>query len=108
MSIEPKITVRNMSSTDSLVSAINDKTTKLTKFANQITRCDMMVEAPSGHHTHGGHFRVRVRVTIPGGELVADRDPSNANNHEDVYIAIRDAFEAMERQLKSHYDRKRA
>ena len=108
MSIEPQITVRNMSSTDSLVSVINDKTAKLVRYAEQISRCEVMVEAPSGHHHHGGHFRVRVRVTIPGGELVALRDPPRAGAHEDVYIAIRDAFEAMQRQLKDHYDRKRA
>jgi ribosomal subunit interface protein len=107
MAVEPLITVRNLSSTDSLVSVINDKASKLERFADKIRRCEVIVEAPSGHHHHGGQFRVRVRVTLPGGDLVAGRDPAEPRAHEDVYVAIRDAFDAMERQLKDHSGRKR-
>lgn len=39
---------------------------------------------------------MRVDVTVPGGEIVVKREPN-----EDIYVSIRDAFDAAQRQLKS-------
>jgi cold shock CspA family protein len=38
---------------------------------------------------------VRIDARVPGHELVANRD-----HHEDVYVALRDAFAALTRQLE--------
>jgi hypothetical protein len=37
---------------------------------------------------------------VPGDKLTVSQHPGKAGDHEDIYIAIRDAFDAMERQLK--------
>jgi ribosome-associated translation inhibitor RaiA len=37
---------------------------------------------------------------VPGKGLVVSRDPGDA--HDDVYVAIRDAFDAAGRQLAEH------
>jgi hypothetical protein len=42
---------------------------------------------------------VRIDLTVPGAELVVSRDPELDHGHEDVYVAIRDAFDAARRQL---------
>ena len=48
------------------------------------------------------HYRVRMDLTLPTGVVVIDYDhPSNAP-HEDVYVAIRNAFRAARRQLEAH------
>jgi ribosome-associated translation inhibitor RaiA len=39
---------------------------------------------------------------VPGKELVVSRDPGDVHAHKDVYVAIRDAFDAAERQLAEH------
>ena len=39
-------------------------------------------------------------VIVPGADLVADREPPKDHSHEDAYVAIRDAFDAVERQVK--------
>jgi ribosome-associated translation inhibitor RaiA len=50
----------------------------------------------SGKHRHQGRqFQVRIDVRVPQREVVATRD-----QHEDVYVALRDAFDATKRQLE--------
>ena len=50
----------------------------------------------------GGVYHVRVDLTVPGREIVVSRDPAENHAHEDVYVAIRDAFDATRRQLEDH------
>ena len=57
----------------------------------------MIIEAPVGHHRHGGPFKVRLDLTVPRGELVVNRQAD-----EDLLVAIRDAFDAMRRQLEDY------
>ena len=44
---------------------------------------------------------------LQGNELVVDRDPTQDHSHEDPYVALRDAFDAMERRLESFTHRRR-
>ncbi len=52
-------------------------------------------------------YRVGVNLIVPGGELVVSRAPDGKQEHEDVYVAIRDSFDAAERLLEDHVRRKR-
>jgi len=45
---------------------------------------------------------VRIDIGVPGNEIVVNRD-----NHEDVYVALRDAFDAAKRQLDDYSRRLR-
>ena len=45
---------------------------------------------------------VRIDLTVPGEEIVIGREPGHDHAHEDVYVAIRDAFDAAKRQLQDH------
>jgi cold shock CspA family protein len=47
-------------------------------------------------------YHVRVDITVPGAELVASRSRDKNHAHEDVYVAIRDAFDAAKRQLQEY------
>lgn len=49
-----------------------------------------------------GHYRVRMDLTMPTGVVVVDYDHPNNGPHEDVYVAIRNAFRAARRQLEAH------
>jgi Sigma 54 modulation protein / S30EA ribosomal protein len=48
------------------------------------------------------HYRVRMELTMPTGVVVVDYDHPNNRSHEDVYVAIRNAFRAARRQLELH------
>jgi ribosome-associated translation inhibitor RaiA len=70
----------------------------------RIVSCRVSIALPHRHRQQGRRFRVNVNMGIPGRHAVAgrtDEDPA----HEDVYVAIRDAFRAARRQLEEHVDR---
>jgi ribosome-associated translation inhibitor RaiA len=66
-----------------------------------------MVEVPHRHHRKGHLYHIRIDLTVPGAELVVKRDPPQHQAHEDIYVAIRDAFDSAERQLKEYAERQR-
>ena len=101
MSVPSKITFRNMSSSPAVEEAIRERVSKLAQLYSRIAYCDVVIEAPHRHKSHGNHFKVRVALGVPGKELVVGRNPDDAT-HADVYLSIRDAFEAARRQL-DHY-----
>jgi hypothetical protein len=51
-------------------------------------------------------YEVHIHVTTPGGSAVANREHRLQHSHEDVYVALRDAFRAVRRQLED-YERER-
>lgn len=93
--------------------------------------CRVIVEAPHRHHHKGKAYLVRIDLTVAGGELVVNRapkrlaaakpnggkdpdkefaevhEPSKHAAHEDIYVAIRDAFNAAARKLQDHARRRR-
>ena len=70
--------------------------------------CRVVVESPHRHHHKGKLCNFRTSVSVPDKELVANRTPAQCQAHEDVYVAIRDAFEAMRRQLEDYIRIRRA
>jgi cold shock CspA family protein len=103
---------------------IREKASKLESFYDRIMSCRVIVEAPHRHHRKGKAYEVRIDLTVSGGELVINRSPkrlkaaksaeapetklieshapSKHGAHADVYVAIRDAFNAAGRKLQDH------
>ena len=102
MQIPVDITYKEIGRTDALDRRIHDWVEKLERVFDRITRCEVLVETPHRHRRQGRTFHVRVRLTVPGGEIVASHDPGPDGAHEDVYVALRDAFTAARRQLEDH------
>jgi len=107
MNLPLQITYRNVEPSPSIESAIRTRADKLERFHQRIMGCRVVVESPHHRHAKGNHFRVRVDLTVPGGELVAGRDPTDHTAYEDIYVAIRDAFRAAQRELQDHVARRR-
>jgi ribosomal subunit interface protein len=106
MKLPLEITFRGVDRSEDLESRIRDKAAKLDRFCDNITGCRVVVEAPHNRHTKGNLFHVRIDLSVPGNEIVVNREPHQHRDHEDVWIAVRDAFNAAQRQLQS-YSRKR-
>jgi len=101
-----EITFRDIPHSEFIEANIREKAAKLETYYDRIMACHVVVEAPHGHHHKGNLFHVAITLTVPDGELVANRAPKDHHAHEDVYVAIRDAFDATRRQLQE-YARKR-
>ncbi len=108
MQIPLQITFRGMGPSDAVEANIREKAEKLEGFAEHITSCRVIVEEPHKHHLKGRLFSVKIDITLPGEEIVASRHPDKHRAHEDVYVAIRDAFQAAHRQLEDYVRRRRA
>lgn len=107
MQIPPEVTFRGMDHSDAMEAKIRERAEKLERFYDRIMSCRVVVEAPHRNHHKGKIYHVSLDVTVPGSELVVNRDPGANHAHEDPYVAIRDAFEAMERKLEAFANKKR-
>lgn len=106
MQLPIEITYRGVDKTDEIDGFIRDKATRLDKFCDHITRCDVIVEQPNHAQHSGNPFHVRIDLTVPPGhELVVDEKPTKHEMHEPLTKVVNVAFKAMERQLKELVDR---
>ena len=115
-----KTTFRNLDHSDTLVARIQEEADKLDKCFDRITGCRVMVEMPHRHRRHGASFHVRIEVGVPGKQLVVAHDstphadgndepqghqvrsPEAGETRKDVYVAIRDSFKVMRRQVEEY------
>ncbi len=99
MNLPLQITFRDVTPSPAVEAAIRDKAAKLEHFGPRITSCRVSVEAPHRSQHKGNAFRVRIDITVPGGEeIVVAKEPDAT--HDDVYVTVRDAFDAAQRQLQ--------
>lgn len=89
-----------MRHSDAVADSIRERAEELERFYDRITGCHVIVESPNRPHQQGNIFHVRIDLTVPGAEIVVGRDPPEHHAHEDVYVAIRDAFDAARRQIE--------
>jgi ribosomal subunit interface protein len=100
MQLPLQVTFRNLEHSEAIEAKIRQCAARLDKFCARITSCRVVVEAPHRHHHKGNIYHIRVDLMLPKGEVVIKRDPAKHQAHEDIYVAIRDAFAAAERKLK--------
>lgn len=102
MQTQVQIAFRGMDSSPALEAKIREKAEKLEQYHDRITSCRVVVEAPHRHSRKGKLYLITIDVTVPGSELVVNSEKRNHPSHEDPYVALRDAFNAMTRQLEEH------
>jgi ribosomal subunit interface protein len=87
--------MRGFDRSEALETDIRTHVDKLEQFEPHLMSCRVTVEETRKHHQQGRQFTVRVDVRVPGREIVVTRD-----HHEDVYVALRDAFDSAKRQIE--------
>ncbi len=101
-----KITFRDLEPSEFIEARIREAAAKLEEVESRITSCQVTVESRHRRHHKGNLFNVRIDLVVPGVEIAVTRDPEQNHAHEDVYVAIRDAFNAARRQLLDAVKRK--
>ncbi|MFU8805429.1 MAG: ribosome hibernation-promoting factor, HPF/YfiA family [Bradymonadaceae bacterium] len=103
MQVPVEIAFKNVEQSDAVEALVRERVAKLGKYFRQIISCRVAIEAPHRAPNESvREFNVRVDMSVPGNELVVSRNPGDNRTHQDVYLAIRDAFNAAERQLKDY------
>jgi ribosomal subunit interface protein len=97
-----QIVIRDMPHSEAVETHIREKVEKLESFYSHIVGCKVSLEFAGKHKHQGKLFNVRLDITVPGAELVVNRDL-----HEDLYVALRDTFDAARRRLEDYGRRQR-
>ena len=73
---------------------------KLARQFDRITHCRVAIEAPHRHAHKARLYLVRIEVGMPGrAPVIVSSDNEYNPAHEDVLIALKDAFEVARRQV---------
>ena len=107
MQVPAKVTFHEIDHSEAVETRIRERIAKLDRVGGRLTRCDVTVDSIHHRTNKSPVFRVRIDMTVPGREIAISHDPKNSHQHEDVYMAIRDAFDAAERRLKDYNAKRR-
>ena len=107
MQTQPQVSFDDLPVDEAVRDAALEHVAQLERQSDRITGCHIVVAQPHRHHREGRLYSVRVDLVVPGGEIVVNRDHHLDHAHEDVYVALRDAFDAARRRLEDHVPRMR-
>ena len=71
----------------------------------RISACRVVVDCVHRQNHVGRLYQVHLVLTVPGGTVMVNREATNNHVHDDLQVAIRDAFEAARRQLQGRLRR---
>jgi ribosome-associated translation inhibitor RaiA len=102
-----QIVFRDLEPSAALESRIRERVAKLEQLCHEIIGCRVVIELRHRHHHQGALFHVGIALEVPHAELVSSRGPDVDHAHEDVYVAVRDAFAALRTQLDEYVAKRR-
>jgi ribosome-associated translation inhibitor RaiA len=100
VTIPVQITFRHIENSPALETRVRELAHHLAVFSDRIQSCRVVVDSPHRHHHQGKVFNVKVQLGLPGEDVVVDMERPDRDGHEDVYVVLRDAFDAARRQLQ--------
>ncbi len=129
MKLPLQVTFRDMAPLPSLESNIRLRVAKLERFVPDLISCHVVVDASANRHRQGHVYAVNVDVRVPGEELFVGGRPQaddirrpppeedeqsgkatfahERQAHEEIAVAMREAFDAMTRRLEDYARRRR-
>ena len=107
MQTQPTVTFDDIPIDEQIRAEALEHVAALEGFHDRITGCHVVVSQPHRHRRSGRLWSVRIDVIVPGADVVVSRDHPLDHAHEDVHVALRDAFLAARRRLEDHARRRR-
>jgi len=102
MQLPLEITFRGIPHSDAVEARIREKAAKLEQYCQNIISCRVAVEAEHHNQHQGNLYKIRIDISVPNKHIVVSRDHHDKQAHEDMYVALRDAFAAATRQLEEY------
>jgi len=100
MKLPLQISFRGMETSPALERRIRDKVARLERVHDRLMSCAVVVDARTRRLHKGKVYRVGIDLRGPGFELAVGKSGRRNPAHEDITIALRDAFDAIGRQLE--------
>jgi ribosomal subunit interface protein len=95
MQVPLQITMRNLDHSQAVEERVREKALKLNKFSDKIIACQVVIEQNQAYRQSGNLYNIRIHLSMPRKELIVNR-----NQQENLYLAIREAFVDMARQVE--------
>ena len=112
MKAPTKVSYDGVDPSPALSADIERYASKLARLVPDLLGCEVTVSRIESSHKQGNRYLVRVRGKLRDGWLEAGKTPEPDRSHGDPHIAVRDSFDALQRQLEDHQgiqrDRSRA
>jgi ribosomal subunit interface protein len=106
MQVPLQITFHEVSHSDAMEERIKEAAAKLDQFVDDIISCRVAIEAHHRRQRSGNAYHIHITVTVPGTELVVSKEQGDRSGRADIYVAVRDGFDAMVRRLREHNRKK--
>lgn len=103
MKLPLQILFRDMVPLPSLEPEIRRRAAKLDQWGVELTSCQVTIEAAANRRHQGHEYQVRIDARVPGDEVAVSRH----HRGEDAQLALRAAFDAMDRELRERIERRR-
>ncbi|MFL0808505.1 MAG: HPF/RaiA family ribosome-associated protein [Oceanobacter sp.] len=100
------ISFRDIEHSDAIEQQIREKADKLTSVFDDITGIRAVVAMPHNHSYKGKLAHVSLEVGLPGETVAITHDNHDNHEHEDMYVAVRDAFEKAHRKIRKIHDKR--
>ncbi|MGO9946459.1 MAG: HPF/RaiA family ribosome-associated protein [Steroidobacteraceae bacterium] len=100
------LTFRHTDHSSALEGRARELGQRLQRYGERISHCHMTIEGSRGAHTSGAAFVVQIDLAVPGAQIHADSLQIDGTGHEDVYVALRDAFNNAKRQLQELHSKR--
>jgi ribosome-associated translation inhibitor RaiA len=66
---------------------------------HKLTSCHVVLGLGHEHRAGARLFHARIDLSLPGGVIAVNRDAQDDHRHEDVSVAVRDAFDSAQHQV---------
>lgn len=108
MDVPLEIAFHNIEKSEAIEALIRDRAARMHRRFGHIISCHVVFETPNRNPAaRRRDFHVRIETRVPGKELVVSRDPGGRDRFN-PQTTVRDAFDAMERQLEQFSQEVRA
>ena len=104
---DTQVVFRGIEHSQAVEDAVYKRLNKLERFSDEIQSLRVILESPHNNHYKGKVYHVGVEAFIPNHDIHVTHEQHDKHEHEDIYVAIRDAFNALERRLKGVYGKQR-
>ena len=102
-----QVSFHNTRRSTSAEEEVREYAEKLDKYHSRIQNCEVFIDKPHHHQTKGNEFQVKILLSVPGQKIAVSPTSPKHGDHNELHVALRDAFEAARRQLRERKDKPR-
>lgn len=101
-----EISFRDIEHSDGIEQLIREKAGKISTKYDSITGIRAVVAMPHNHSHKGKIAHVSLEIGLPGETVAITNDNHDNTAHEDMYIAVKDAFDIAQRKVRKIHEKR--